>query len=186
MVQGGESCIGPFLCGNCAVDPPLCEWIEAWGEYKGGLERLLQAFKFERHDFLGAALGDLLVDAFDRREDMAFDFITAVPLHGRKLRERGYNQSALLGRHLSSATSLPFRSAALRRIAPGKPQSTLPRDERRRNVRRAFAADPKRVEGRSVLLVDDVCTTGATIDACARVLLAAGASRVCALAVARA
>ena len=112
--------------------------------------------------------------------------MTAVPLHPRKLRERGYNQAGLLARRLSAVTRLTFRPGTLRRIASGRPQSTLPRGERLRNVRRSFATDSRAAGGRSILLIDDVCTTGSTLEACARTLLAAGAERVCAVVVARA
>ncbi|HEY0788408.1 MAG TPA: ComF family protein [Thermoanaerobaculia bacterium] len=175
-----------FLCLRCAsIDDDAIERIDAWGAYRDGLERLLVAFKFRRHDFLDAPLAGLLAERWRAWSDGDFDAVVPVPMHPRKLRERGYNQAALLARRFARATKLTLYRDALRKTRETAAQSTLRREERASNVRGAFtAADGLR--GRRILLIDDVCTTGATLRACAKALRRAGAARVAALTVARA
>ena len=175
---------GVFLCLDCRIDPLPVEWCDAWGEYGGSLERLLHALKFERHDFLDDALASLLEERLRARDDLAFDAVAAVPMHRRKERKRGYNQAELLARALARRTGIECEGLLARR-REGRTQSALPKRERAANVRGAFAAS-KRAAGKSVLIVDDICTTGETIRACAEALHAAGAARVCAVTVAKA
>jgi ComF family protein len=166
-------------------DPLPVGWCDAWGEYRGALERLVGALKFERHDFLDDALSGLLEETLRERGDLAFDAVVAVPMSRRKERRRGYNQAELLARALAPRVAVPCDTALLSRRSERAMQSALPRRARAANVRGVFAASP-RVHRRSILLVDDICTTGETLRACAAVLRAAGAARVCALAVAKA
>ena len=182
-----RSCAMPFVggapvCLACFDDPLPVDWTEAWGHYRGSLERVLHAFKFAKHDFLDAALAELLDEALRDRE---FDAIVAVPMHRSKLRLRGYNQAELLGRALAKRIGVKFEGSLLEKRREGRAQSTLARTERAANVRGAFLASP-RVEERSILLVDDVCTTGETLRACASSLTRAGAKRISAVVVAKA
>jgi len=159
------------------------DWCEAWGQYRDGLARLLQALKFERHDFLDDALAGLLEE---RMRDRNFDAITAIPMPRKKERRRGYNQAELLARALSRRTGIGCDMTLLERRGDRAPQSTLARRaERAKNARGAFAAGAA-ARGKAVLVVDDICTTGATLRACAEALVKAGAARVCTIAVARA
>lgn len=174
-----------LLCLGCAADPLPVDWCEAWGEYRGSLEPLLQAMKFKRHDFLDAALAGLLEEALRDRGDLAFDAIAAVPMSPKHERRRGYNQAELLARALSHRLGVPCDMKLLMRRGERATQSTLPKRDRAANVRGAFAASP-RTKGKSILIVDDICTTGETLRACAGVLRRAGAARVCAIAVAKA
>ncbi|MDX2171374.1 MAG: ComF family protein [Deltaproteobacteria bacterium] len=115
------------------------------------------------------------------------DVIVPVPLHRRRLRWRGFNQSALLARSLAAHTQRAVELRALMRVRATPPQVGLGERDRRRNVARAFAVrEPEHLRGRSVLLVDDVMTTGATVNECARVLRRAGATRVEVVVLARA
>jgi ComF family protein len=175
-----------YLCLHCVAqrDDPI-ERILAWGEYRDGLERLLVSFKFRGADFLAGPLADLLVDRWRSSVESGYDAVAAVPMHPRKLRARGYNQALLLARQFARRAKLPLHPRALRKVRDTEPQSTLQREARGANVRRAFAAD-RGAAGRSFLLIDDICTTGATIRACAAALRASGARRVTALTVARA
>jgi len=166
-------------------DPLPVEWSEAWGHYRGSLERLLHAFKFEHHDFLDDALSELLGEVVRGRGDLAFDAIVPVPMHRVKLRRRGYNQAELLARALGRRLRVRCGSSLLQKRIDRLPQSTLPRTERAKNVRGVFVASPG-VRDRSLLLVDDICTTAETLRACAKALVAAGAARVCAVVVAKA
>lgn len=113
------------------------------------------------------------------------ELVVPIPLHPERVRERGYNQSALLARHLCGHIDLPCDEEALWRTRHTRPQVGLDRTERRQNVLGAFAADRVRVAGKLVLLVDDVCTSGATLEAAGAALLEAGASAVCGFCFAR-
>ncbi|HYO76897.1 MAG TPA: phosphoribosyltransferase family protein [Thermoanaerobaculia bacterium] len=173
------------LCAACATAPLPLDWCDAWGHYRGALERLLQALKFKRHDFLDGALGGLLAETISARGDLAFDAIAAVPMARAKERRRGYNQAELLARALSLRSGIHCDMTLLTRRGERATQSTLPKAARAANVRGAFAAS-SRVKDTSILIVDDICTTGETLRACAAALRAAGASRVCAISVAKA
>jgi ComF family protein len=114
------------------------------------------------------------------------DVIVPVPLGGKRLRERGYNQTALIARPLALALGLDYRPVALRRTRETSSQVGLSALERRENVRDAFWADAKLVRGKTILVLDDVATTGSTLSSCAEALFSAGAKDVFALTVARA
>ncbi len=181
----GDGQIGsPFICIECRTHPRVIECTDSWGRYAGGLEQVLQALKFRRHDFLAGPLASLLFETFEARGDRAFDAAVPVPMHRARLRSRGYNQAELLARAFSQSARIPLRKDLLRKRRATESQSTLPRDERRKNVRGAFLSGPA-AKDQSILLIDDVCTTGETLRACADALLQAGAARVCALTVAR-
>jgi ComF family protein len=177
----GES----FVCGGCVDAPPAIDWAEAWGHYRGGLETLLHAFKFQRHDFLDDGLAGLLHERFVARGDDDFDAVVPVPMHPSKLRRRGYNQAELLARAFAVRGGLPFQPQLLRKSVERRSQSTLAKDERAANVRGAFTASAA-ANDRAVLLIDDIATTGQTLRACADALRVAGARRVATTTVARA
>ena len=149
------------------------------------MERVLHALKFRRHDFLDAALAGLLEDVIRSRGDVSFDAIVGVPMARPKERRRGYNQAELLARALAHRLGAGCDMTLLTRREERATQSQLPKRERAANVRGAFAAS-SRVKGKAILVVDDICTTGETLRACADVLRRAGASRVCAVTVAKA
>lgn len=140
---------------------------------------MLHKMKYEGLYALSRPLGRLMVDAWPSWA-LPVDLILPVPLHARRRRERGYNQSECLVRELCWHLGWPTDSDALARIRYTRPQLGLTAAERRVNVRDAFAADPARVAGRRVLLVDDVCTTGSTLTAAAIALQEAGARSVAA------
>jgi len=170
------------LCIPCIADPLPVDWCDAWGVYHGPLEKLLHALKFQRHDFLDDALASLLEETLRDRD---FDGLLGVPMHRAKERKRGYNQAELLARALSRRIGIRCDMTLLTRRRERVTQSLLPKSARAANVRGAFAAS-SRVKGKSILIVDDICTTGETLRACAVTLQRAGAARVCAVAVAKA
>lgn len=172
-------------CISCLTDPLPLEWCEAACDYRGAMESVLAALKFRRHDFLDDALSSLLERTLRARGDLAFDALVAVPMGAAKERARGYNQAELLARALGRRIGTACDMTLLTRRAERATQSTLPKRARAANVRGAFAAS-SRVKGKSILVVDDICTTGETLRACATALGRAGASRVCAIAVAKA
>jgi ComF family protein len=173
-----------FVCGTCLVDPLPVDWTEAWGCYRGSLERVLHAFKFKRHDFFAAPLADLVEGVIREHRDLDFDAIVPVPMHRAKVRRRGYNQAELLARALSKHIAIRCEPALLTKTRDRDAQSSLARNARSANVHDAFLASP-RVTTMRILLIDDVITTGETIRACARALVDAGAQRVAAAVVAK-
>ena len=132
-----------------------------------------------------AATSTTVPEAAVRSRDLDFDAIVPVPMHRSKLRQRGYNQAELLARALAGRLRIPCEPSMLRKSIERSPQSTLARSDRAANVRGVFSTSP-RVRDRSLLIVDDVCTTAETLRACAHALLSGNASRVCAVIVAKA
>ncbi len=148
-----------------------------------GARQLVHQLKYQGLSALGEPMAALMTNSLD----FDCDLVVPVPLHRGRMRSRGYNQSALLGGHFARAVGLSFDAGAARRIRATKPLAkSMHRDERRAIVAGAFAGRPERVDGRRILLVDDVVTTGATLDACATALLEAGAAAVDCLTFARA
>lgn len=151
--------------------------------YVGLTRAAIIAFKYGGDLSLSAPLGRMLQTALARAGLAGLEVIVPVPLHPQRQRGRGFNQAELLGRQVSAATGLPLRRA-LCRVGHTEPQAGMGRSARLANVGKAFAVARAQVTGRTVLLVDDVYTTGATADACAKTLLAAGARSVHTLVVA--
>lgn len=182
---------GSARCARCRPVPRPVDRSRAVGEYAGALRQIVHALKYDGHRSLARPLGRLMRAHGGPLLDEV-DFAVPVPLHPRRERVRGFNQAA----DLAAALGLPVR-AALRRRRRTVPQVELPEARRHVNVRGAFALARDRVvagrwgpardlSGCCVLLVDDVTTTGATLDACARVLRQAGAREIRALTAARA
>ena len=156
----------------------------------GGARRLAHELKYEGMTALAEPMASLmapLVAGNNTADEDVPDLVVPVPLHRSRERERGYNQAALIAKHFASNARLAFDSRALRRIRPTTPLAkTMHREERRAIVEGAFDGEPARVSERNVLLIDDVVTTGATLDVCAEALLTAGAASVRCLTWARA
>ncbi len=147
----------------------------------------IHRFKYQRALWFENFLADLLVrEAAPVLRGQNWNFIAPVPLHPLKQREREFNQAEILARHLSNATKILLNTKLLRRVSPTMTQTLLTREQRAKNMRGAFAVrDGVKLDGKRVVLVDDVFTTGATTSACARALRAAGAGEVCVWTVAR-
>jgi ComF family protein len=140
----------------------------------------IHQFKYGGKSYLAKSLGPFLASvARERLNGIDGLLVMPVPLHPKRLRERGFNQSLLLARHVASQLGVELDFLSLRRIRYTQPQTGLKKDERRKNVRKAFGLiDPKVVKGRKVILVDDVTTTGNTLNECARILKRAGAENI--------
>lgn len=183
---GCASCDAPVgrgvLCAPCAATvvpaTPLGPY-RAVGLHGGALADAARRLKYDRRPDLAPRLGALMAAEV---EPGSVDRVVPVPLHPRRLAERGYNQSALLARPVARAVGAPLDTRSLVRHAHRGPQAALGRVERLRNVVGAFEVRrPRSVRGQRVLLVDDVTTTGATLEACALALLEAGARSVTAV-----
>ena len=172
-------------CASCLQSLPPWEAFLFYGIYEGDLRESLLRGKFGGSlpalDMLGRLLAEVCAEhyAFAPKPQL----IVPVPLHTSRLRERGFNQSLELARVVGRVLDLPVRYDLLVRVRPAVPQASLSREQRKKLVQ-PFAAG-EGLHGRRVLLVDDVCTTGATLSCAARCLLEAGASQVDAAAVAR-
>lgn len=177
-----------YLCGDCILQMPVYAGARSFGYYRGELSRLIQGLKFENRRNLVGLLSPLMAQAFvSSWEPEEIDFVVPVPLHPRRRRERGFNQSVLLARGLVRLVGVPLSEAVLVRARNTPPQVGLTDAERRHNVRQAFHCDrPGLVAHKRLLLVDDVMTTGATVCSASQALLDAGARRVSVLTVARA
>ena len=169
--------------------PDLPEFITAriiLGEYEDA-RRCIFRFKFEGNRAAGRALANLLAEVVSQNPwGRAADIVLPVPVHRRRKRARGFNQSDLLARAVARQLGKEFRTDVLRRTKNTPPQTRMTTPaERKKNVQDAFAVSGEYdLTGRTVLLVDDIITTGATVSACARVLLDAGACTVMAAALA--
>ena len=179
---------GVRLCGACLNDPPAFAHALAALEYDHPWDGLIAQFKFHGVLDLAPALTRRLLAAFEHGEAPAPTLLLPVPLSSERLRERGYNQAWELARRLGRALRCPAEPHLLLRIRDTPHQLAFPPAQRAGNVRAAFAVEPRRladVRGRSITIVDDVMTTGATVSEIARLLLQAGASEVGVWALAR-
>lgn len=175
-------------CVSCRRQPPHLDGIRSYAFHSEPLRTAIHRLKYEDVRVLSASLGDLMSRAWLTHygTDVHVDVIIPVPLHARRERDRGYNQSALLAGRLAFRLGLPMLKDALVRTRHTLPQVGLDADQRHSNVQGAFRAREGRVSGRHVLLVDDVLTSGATLAACCGALRDAGASAVWAYTLARA
>ncbi len=178
---------GAFTCPNCRERKFAFECAVSAYRGRGLVRELVHRYKYQQQYYLRRPLGAWLAAGLDdeRIRRRRADAIVPVPLHPQRERERGFNQAAALCPGLSQAAGLPVWPA-LRRIRATETQTHFSRLQRLRNLRGAFAPAPRwPVAGAHLLLVDDVFTTGATVDECARVLRRAGAASVRVLTVAR-
>jgi ComF family protein len=162
----------------------MIESIRAVALFDGPLRHAIHALKYRRLSALAEPLGDLLADFWIQAPERA-DAVVPVPLHAARQRERGYNQAALLAHRVGRRAGAPVHPNALRRVRATAVQMSLNASDRKTNVAGAFECADQAMRGKQVLLIDDVCTTGATLDACAVALRSAGAASVRGLALAR-
>lgn len=173
-------------CGACQTNPPQYDIARAHFLYEGALRELIHSFKYNRMMHLRRPLALLALAAADDFMKHSPQLIVPVPLHRSRLRQRGFNQAVLIGKTLSLQLSLPMQPDALVRTRQTQPQIDLSAAERRLNVKGAFSVKkPDLIAGKRILLLDDVMTTGSTMDECARELKNAGADLVIAATIAR-
>lgn len=174
------------LCEKCQSNPPVYRQLRSWAVFDSPVQNALHTLKYRRNI---TGFGDALarqMAGFVRTLNWDMNMLVPVPLGQKRLKERGYNQVALVAHPLAYELDLPYAPHALRKTRDTRSQVGLGISERRANVSEAYQADPSVVKRKSILLMDDVATTGSTLSACAEALLSAGAQTVCAITIARA
>jgi ComF family protein len=173
------------LCANCLIrTQAIIDNTWALFRYHYPVNRLIQHMKFNQGIDIANHLGRMLGELFLKHYAATPDCVIPVPLHSSRLIARGYNQSVELARPLSRELGIKLDTFSCKRIRATRPQADLPANKRRQNVRNAFSVS-KTMDYRHILLVDDVITTGSTVNELARVLGLAGAQQIDVLAVAR-
>jgi ComF family protein len=186
---------GNLLCPQCQKSLRLLDHhethiadsdgIRSLFAYDGVMRQAILQLKYHDVKALAVPLAQLLKRNLDI-EPLPCDALIPVPIHPRRLRERGYNQSALIARELSKLTTIPLVEGVLMRRRNTPPQAkTFSLDERQRNVDNAFHCRGRNLKGKRICLIDDVCTSGATLSSCSSVLKAAGATAVWGLTLAK-
>jgi ComF family protein len=180
----GQPTAMPRLCPSCQEAPLQIDGIRAVGYLEGTLRTAIHRFKYSNMRSLADPLGQLMAQ-YVMQNQLPIDVIVPVPLHPQRLRKRGYNQAALLAREIAKTVGLPLSEDALSRVKSTIPQVGLTARERRDNVRGAFHCSDTGLKEQRILLVDDVCTTGATLEACSLALRERGVGVVWGLVLAR-
>jgi ComF family protein len=163
------------VCGRCLARPTVVDRVDAALVYTFPVDGLVQALKYRHHLAVAHCLGHLLATAV--RDAPRPDLVVAVPLGRQRLAARGFNQSLEIARVAANTLDVPLAAAACRRVRDTAPQAALPFGERAKNIRGAFVCDLD-LTGRRVALVDDVLTTGSSLNECARALKKGGAAEV--------
>ncbi len=182
LKSGGASC---FNCRGTKAKDFKCSLIRASLAFTPAVRALVHSYKYNSHTHLAEYMADFLFETFKKEKEFAgVNLITAVPLHKSRFKNRGYNQSELLAQALAKKANIECSFKVLERQKNTKSQTKLSRKERLENMEAAFSCLGK-VKNKTVLIVDDVCTTGATIENCAAALKECGAKKVYALVLAR-
>ena len=205
--------VGDFICVQCSkklsrLNPPFCLRCgkpessgtfchECWGKsnsldsirsvfvFDGILREAVLSFKYRNLRAIANCLGEFMASYY-KVNSLSGDILVPVPLNEKRIRDRGYNQSGLLAREISMSIGVPVSEKVIRRTRDCQPQArTKNVDERRRNMENAFSHIGDGVSGMDVVIIDDVCTSGATLEACAFALKSAGAKRVTGFTLAR-
>jgi competence protein ComFC len=176
-----------FICYACTSEKPGFDGARSAARYDGAIGEALRQLKYEHALWLAPDLAEVLRNCIKAEySNESFDLLVPVPLHHVRRRDRGYNQSAVLSQELSRRIKCPSIPGLLRRIRPTTSQTNLTAKERLSNVSLAFQyRSRRRLAGQKILLIDDVMTTGATVNACAKALKKGGAATVHVITVAR-
>jgi ComF family protein len=167
-----------FSCDECPDDVKFRK-ARAIAYYKSAVGTAITLLKDQDKTIMANPLADLMFNTMPRLLDVQdYDYIMPVPIHKKKMRKRGYNQMELIGRRLSTKTGMPLELQSLVKSVNTPPQRGLDAEDRQKNIKDSFeVSDRSKIEGKRILLIDDVMTTGATINECAKVLLKDGKVR---------
>lgn len=176
------------LCPDCMTFEKCFEESRSPYTYEGLIKRSIYNFKYYNKPYYYRFFGNSLLKYMNNMNYTNFDFILSVPLHSKKMKSRGYNQSELIGKYIASKLNLQFIDA-LKRIKNTNKQSAKSKEERNKNLKDAFKIKKSKkvqvIKNSSVLLVDDVYTTGSTANECSKVLLNYGVRKVYVITIAR-
>ncbi|MDR3418416.1 MAG: ComF family protein [Nevskia sp.] len=167
-----------YVCGDCAGRPPPFDAAWSAFRYAAPIDRAVQGLKYSAHFRNARWLGLEMARLLAQRPQPMPQLLLPVPLHGGRLRRRGYNQALELARVIGRALDVTVDTGAMRRLRATTDQIGKTAVERRRNVKNAFAVDAARLQGKHIALLDDVMTTGSTLAELARVCRQAGAGRI--------
>jgi competence protein ComFC len=181
----GNKTIDGKACERCKENRPYFECLKSYTEYQGPIRKAVQRLKYKHDMAMGEALSRLMISRIEEL-NWPLNLVTSVPLGLVRFKERGYNQANLLARPIALWLKLPFTTKALRRKRETRSQVGLTAIERQENMLDAFKGNEKLVVGKNILLVDDVATSGATLNASSKALLDAGAIKVYSFTLARA
>ncbi|HKG54106.1 MAG TPA: ComF family protein [Anaerolineales bacterium] len=176
---------GSTSCEKCKLNPPAYQMMRSWAVFDSPIQNALHAMKYRRNIGLGESIAIQMVD-FVRSLNWPIEITIPVPLGKKRLIERGYNQVALVARPLAFRLGLKYESDALQKVRETRSQVGLTVSQRHENVQNVYWADTNIVNGKSILIMDDVATTGSTISACTEALLSAGVREIYVLTIARA
>ena len=181
----GRSQASGIVCPDCRQRQTEIDGIRSPFRFDEVIRKAIHQLKYRNLKAISPCLAELLAD-YLRSNSLPGEALVCVPLHPRRLRERGYNQSSLLARKLGRRIDLPVIEDCLIRITQAQPQvRAVDVEERRRNVADAFVCRDENVGGKQIILIDDVCTSGATLETCAAALKSKGAASVWGLTLAR-
>ena len=176
------------FCEECITSKQSFSVARALGKYDKTLLEAIHLFKYRGKIVMGKVLGRLMAEReYKSLTTGNYSLIIPVPLHPKRLKERGFNQSLVLAKEVARKFSISLNFSSLKRIVHTKPQTMLKKKERMSNVKRAFEVkDAEKIKGEKILLIDDVYTTGSTVRECSRVLIRHKAAEVAVLTLARA
>jgi competence protein ComFC len=181
----GRPQVSGIVCPDCRQRQTEIDGIRSPFRFDEVIRKAIHQLKYRNLKTISTCLAELLAD-YLRSNPLLGDALVCVPLHPRRLRERGYNQSSLLAKELGKRIDMPVIEDCLIRVKQAQPQvRAVDVAERRRNVDDAFLCRDERVSGKQIILIDDVCTSGATLESCAKALKNKGATSVWGLTLAR-
>ena len=179
LKDGGAHC---FNCRGTKAKHFKCSLIRSSLDFNESSRALIHGLKYEKYTNIAKFLAPLMQKTLLENPDfLEAEYFVPVPIHKKRLKKRGFNQSEILAKELSALTNIPVLNALIR-IKNTKSQTKLTKKERAENIKEAFVCpEPKEIKKKAIILIDDVCTTGATLEECAKVLKKAGAREVYAL-----
>lgn len=173
------------ICLECKKNKRYFETVKSLLHYDNQVQKIIHKYKYYDKAYYCKLFGSMLYNYIKENNYCEFDLITSIPLHKSKIKSRGYNQSELIAKYIAKKINILY-SKCLKRINKTKVQNELSKHERRKNVKNAFIAiDTHIIKNKTVLIIDDIYTTGATINECSRVLIEEGAKNIYGLTIAR-